>query len=382
MKNFENFPKTAFKFQSSSVLSLKTLLYGELFFSSNDELNDPYDTRHPYVFFKNQDRMGRLIKNFMCTDTQVSKSLSCFVKVIDINRISSFLSKTDLLFEEIISLIESKEFEYLVQDVFAQTRHAESIGVAEIFRKHLKKFIQIKLGNLAYIISFSKTCDDPVMWSHYADQHRGMCLCFALNDQLIKVKEGFKNGLLQKEYKLKEVNYSPLFITTDAYYGFSKDVFGEDSSTIDPKKNFENLENSFLTKYESWKYEQEIRMLDFNMLRSQVIGDDLVKWDTNERIFHYDQEQLTGIIFGSRMDSGTKKEVKSIISKVRDGMTDGIKALPIFTFYESKKTFPDYKMKICHTEGLDSSNRHFEYKDINRVRDDYVKMKEIEKRKY
>lgn len=380
MNNLKPYPNTVFKFQAPSLASLKALKYGELYFASNDELNDPYDTRLPYIFFKAPEKMARLIIDFMESDNQVRSILSPLVKRVDINKFANFISNSDLLFHELIELIDSKDFENLVQSEFAKAQTIESIGLSEIFRKHLKKHIQIRLGNMPYSVSFSKKCDDPVMWSHYADQHRGFCICYSIEGQKMKSKSDFTSRFLQKEYLLKEVNYDKAFTTADAFYRFSEHFMGENVLQEKIEGHHKEVEKSFLTKFESWKYEEEIRILDFDTLRSQVIGDNILKWDSNDRIYYYDLEQLTGIIFGSRMSNNTKNEIRSIIRDIRQKMNNGTQALPIFVFYESKEKFPDFTMNISAVDGIDSCNRYFDFSEIERVEKEYLKLKEFEKR--
>jgi len=39
-----------------------------------------------------------------------------------------------------------------------------------------------ELNDIAGVMCFSSTWKNPVMWSHYADQHRGICLGFEVPD--------------------------------------------------------------------------------------------------------------------------------------------------------------------------------------------------------
>ena len=71
----------------------------------------------------------------------------------------------------------------------------------------------------------------PVQWSHYADKHRGMCLCFELPD-------GFAQPVIYNEKRsIEEAQQLLRTGTTD-----------------------QKLIQKFLTtKYSHWHYEQEVR---------------------------------------------------------------------------------------------------------------------------
>ena len=84
------------------------------------------------------------------------------------------------------------------------------------FKKELAK----KYG----IISFTKHWHNPVLWSHYADHHRGICLGFTIPNDKIKPVEYVKQRPALKR---------PLSITT--------------------------TQQLLFTKYQDWQYEQELR---------------------------------------------------------------------------------------------------------------------------
>ena len=74
---------------------------------------------------------------------------------------------------------------------------------------------------------FSKKWSNPVQWSHYADKHRGLCLCFEVADELTM-----------------KVSYKPKRLIADAERllapGGIDEVFMQEILT---------------TKFAHWKYE-------------------------------------------------------------------------------------------------------------------------------
>ena len=74
------------------------------------------------------------------------------------------------------------------------------------------------------LLCFSLDWHNPLLWSHYADRHRGLALGFDVNERI-----------------LKRVSYV------------------KDRPVLE-KINFETADRLLFTKYEDWRYEQEARI--------------------------------------------------------------------------------------------------------------------------
>lgn len=86
------------------------------------------------------------------------------------------------------------------------------------------------------ILSLSKSNKNITMWSHYGNEHKG--LAFELQvDEDYEFFHGYGIVEYKKEYEL--LSYT----------------------NLTPNKDFEKL---FLTKYTDWKYEEEIRIIDYS----------------------------------------------------------------------------------------------------------------------
>lgn len=131
---------------------------------------------------------------------------------------------------------------------------------AEVYRKN------------SGVLSLTTNYNDIIMWSHYADQHRGFCLKFNPNVGYFKEAEE-----VQYSNKLPSYNYLEL-----------------DNSVGERRK----LGTCYLTKYEKWKYEEEWRILKLTLNKKE-----------GNNTHEFPEESLTGIIFGYRM----QPEIRSII---------------------------------------------------------------------
>lgn len=84
------------------------------------------------------------------------------------------------------------------------------------------------------IVCFTTDWTHPMMWSHYADRHRGVCLGFDIvNARPIIPIEYTPNLLAVKDFKVKKI---------------------DDINTLDYMR-------TWFVKYEAWAYEAEARMV-------------------------------------------------------------------------------------------------------------------------
>ncbi len=55
---------------------------------------------------------------------------------------------------------------------------------SDLVNRHSMRLTRDLLAAHLGIICFSSDWHNPVMWSHYADHHRGLCLCFDVDDEI------------------------------------------------------------------------------------------------------------------------------------------------------------------------------------------------------
>jgi len=129
------------------------------------------------------------------------------------------------------------------------------------------------------VCCFSKVNDEILMWSHYADSHRGVCLEFEFPD----TKEN--------NASLIEINYD------DNLYTLDKIKLDKNGSLI---LNITDNGSWVRQKLKTWEYEQEVRViqiendLSLNGIASKFIGN------------------LKAIYFGFRTDNKDIELVKSV----------------------------------------------------------------------
>jgi hypothetical protein len=109
---------------------------------------------------------------------------------------------------------------------------AVNVGGRKDVLKHLQEW-RTSLNSEQGLLCFSSGWQNPVLWSHYAAKHRGICLGFDLNDAIAN-----------------KVKYqSDRFVAK-----FDKPSVSE--FELDPKL----VEALRCTKYKHWEYESEVRV--------------------------------------------------------------------------------------------------------------------------
>lgn len=136
------------------------------------------------------------------------------------------------------------------------------------------------------ICSFSKTRKNQLMWSHYADEHKGICI-------------GFNEGLLRPEGSF----IYPIDVTYQAKYPFEEIIERfKYFEKIPGENNKRSIAGDILysvlsTKYSSWKYEKERRLI---FQKSQLIK--------------FTERAVNSIAFGLRMAERDKLTLIELMS--------------------------------------------------------------------
>ena len=135
------------------------------------------------------------------------------------------------------------------------------------------------------ICSFSRTQKNQLMWAHYADEHRGFCLGF---DEL-----SLKEDTVDYIQSVK-VEYQAHIPNSSVMSGFSVDP---QKNEIVGQINTAAFVDIIGTKYTSWSYEREQRLITPNF-----------------KAVKFCPQALKSIAFGLRMTERDKQTLKQLLS--------------------------------------------------------------------
>lgn len=191
-----------FKYRSVTDFSLDALERGQIWVSKPGAFNDPFDCSLDYN------------------------------KVVSVDTINAFLN--NLSADPNVSAEEIKEVRDSLLDVDGKVKKgvAENKMLVDAFDTFQREVTEYG------VLSLTENCENILMWSHYADNHKGFCLEF---------ERGEDNDLGDYR-KTKQVTYSRHCPIIDVNKVVSND---------NPKGEFLKM---LFTKSEEWRYEQEWRI--------------------------------------------------------------------------------------------------------------------------
>lgn len=212
----------------------RTICHNEIYFAAPETFNDPFDC-HPD--FSHEGTNEELIVRYM-----------------DIaRRHLQPMSEAELL-------LDAQE---MLADPMRNPRfQPASNAIQDEHARHLRSSIGI--------LCLSAVRDDILMWSHYADFHRGVCLEF--------------DGATKLMMRAIPVSYS------------------QDRPMIHVNRDSSDtaLEKSLLTKADQWRYEHEWRLL---------------RYTGGPGVVQFRPEDLTGVVIGAEASSDTVDLVRGWVNR-------------------------------------------------------------------
>lgn len=225
-----SFPSLLYKFRNIDSRTLDIIKNKEFYFPSPIKFNDPFDCN---LFYKRE-----------------------------YNK------------EEILEYYNRFIYRYPTVKI-SQLKQKFGLNSEQFFIEHEK--LNQKLVEESGIFSLSQECNNITMWSHYADNHKG--LVFEL--EVIKDIDFFRLfGIVEYKTDYELLSYA--------------------------KDNREELLKLFLTKYTDWEYEKEVRIIDYDKHGNRK----------------FKKEAIKSIIFGYK---ASDDEIKEIIHLCKDNGFEHVK---------------------------------------------------------
>lgn len=213
--------------------------HNEIYFPSPEKFNDPYDCRLPTISFEASDKEW-------------------------LNYYIQYLGRAE------------------AEQKIRENHHKDPAHQNGFIKRFQDKIF--KLG----VLCLSEVPNNILMWSHYADGHKGFCLQFENTD-----------------IRARNVKYSELYPVINYL--------------LTPEEDQQEL--TLLTKSNHWSYEKEWRIIEYQHPPG---------------ICKFPKEKITGVIFGSEMPAKTKQLIREWVGD-RD---------PHIDIYEAKKKRLKYGLDI------------------------------------
>jgi hypothetical protein len=250
-----------YKYRSTSKYSLEGLINNELFFSSYEDFNDPFEFENPAPDLTQAYKNARKKYRELFDNKEITRKV--FLQLVDLAKRPS---------------------EEVLQE-----------------RKQTLDNIKKNILNIG-ILCLSEIDNNILMWSHYAEEHRGFCIEFdQLDANISVVSDTIKVQYLEE---FEDLNNPDLMVD------FFMIMFWDYRDWPRPKweKKYIELSEALVkheesqsavaimgNKYIDWSYEKEVR------LTTKVKGP-----------LKYDPKSVISITFGLRMSESDKSTIMNI----------------------------------------------------------------------
>jgi hypothetical protein len=229
----EKQPSMLYKYRSFSVTTLESLCRDSLYFAHPGTFNDPLDCNPTIECDSETDELKKLL--VLLIEKRVSKEVSETLKRVQIQ------GKKASIHSEKIARTEAEN--KLASIAYHATNPDYEVGVSEAERWLIVQEIEHELKRHydRGVCCFSTNYSSPVLWSHYGDQHKGICIGYSLDRNPRPNPQKVVYG------KSRSVTTSTL---VKAFLNESKEAM-------------EHLDQEiFLRKAKGWSYEKEWRLID------------------------------------------------------------------------------------------------------------------------
>lgn len=235
-------PKKLFKYKKFNDDCMELIIDDYLYFAKPAQFNDPLDCKVSILDDVNdewflRDTLSTLLQR------NSEKKLKASAK--------NLRYKGPITAEK-ISILSQSEAEKIISDIYSEFSFAQ-------YDFHIQTINQVltsAIGNIILsgysrgVLSLSKKDTCPLMWAHYADNHKGLCLGYSIPENT--------------DNKIRPVSYTSEFreITISQ---IRRMLDGDENAKAEIEHNI------FLRKAKPWGYEDEWRMVsDVGLQNSSI----------------------------------------------------------------------------------------------------------------
>lgn len=221
-----------FRYRKADEKNIEALEEGKLFFSTPQYFNDPYDG----LMYVDEEKICTEFSNHW------DIGMDGYLKEV---------KKQNLLLGTFFEAAWGKNGEKYRQDYFNKVGDIVS-KIKESIKKNVK------------VVCLSERADLILMWSHYADNHRGFIMAYD-REELLKAERFDKNGVtLSDKIRVDRVKYSEEILEMSEEiinYIRKYKLPGDQTLAYIPDISQIKLREFMLRKASVWQYENEYRIL-------------------------------------------------------------------------------------------------------------------------
>lgn len=288
-------PSTVYRYRTFSSSTIDLLCNNELFFANPGDFNDPFDCA-PFVEVDSDlPRLQAILKELVAT--RVRGETLAALKNAKFSETMAISHAEQVAKREALQAIE--DVRHHASNPEHDDRTAAELGI-------LRLEIQLELQNRygKGICCFSEEFNSPLLWSHYGDQHRGLCIGYFVERR--------------PRPELKQVSYGgDRTITTSSLEAALLQKNANAIALLDAKV--------LLRKAPDWEYEREWRLISNVGLQESPL-------------------KLTEVTFGLRCANA----VRHTLMRALDGRPDSV------AFYEMRNIRGTFNLERVPVDSEDT----------------------------
>ncbi|MEJ2744166.1 MAG: DUF2971 domain-containing protein [bacterium] len=213
-----SFPEYLYKYRSWSDASHRRLLtHNEIYFAAAKELNDPFEAIIP-------------VRHDLLSKRQKLKIIEKHIKIENPNA-------------------AKKEIRKRAEIILAEGHYRDPENLAETRRQKISRF---------GIFSVAEVEDNLLMWSHYADSHKGFCVGFDVSGLKDYFQGSPDHNMAIELHRIKYYKRPPMI----------------NQYKVNPRHTEEAVVESIIMKSSDWAYEKEYRFIAFDDVNVPLRLDD------------------------------------------------------------------------------------------------------------
>ena len=179
-----NRPNRLYKYRAFNNLTLDMLVSDNLFFADPSTFNDPLDTKPSVESDLDPQALEALVRRMV--EQRVHAEMTANAQAIKYRGAKTIAHIDRLACTHADQLIAEVQYNSTNPDYENEEYALKSLFGDEIERELLRRYGK-------GIVSLAERANCPLMWSHYADQHKGLCVGYSIPDDGI-------SGLHEVEY--------------------------------------------------------------------------------------------------------------------------------------------------------------------------------------